>query len=143
MSENKRNWAFTVLGVLLLGAGLCLLRMAGDLQGMMLPLPYLCIGVGCGLFGHGVGDMVSARALRGSPELRRQMEIEKNDERNQAIANQAKGKAFDNMTFIFGALMLCFALMEVELAAVLLLVFAYLFVHGCAIWYRVQLEREM
>ena len=71
------------------------------------------------------------------------MEIEQRDERNIAIADRAKGKAFDMMTFVFGALMLAFALMSVDLPAVLLLVFAYLFVHGYAIYYRCRYEKEM
>ena len=33
--------------------------------------------------------------------------------------------------------------MGVEMAAVLLLVFAYLLVHGLAIYYRLRLEKEM
>ena len=40
------------------------------------------------------------------------------------------------MTFVFGALMIAFALMGVDMIAVLLLVFAYLFVQGYAIYYR-------
>ena len=65
------------------------------------------------------------------------------DERNQAIADRAKGKAFDRMTFVYAALMLTFALMEVELAAVLLLVAAYLFVEFSAVDYRCKLEKQM
>lgn len=71
------------------------------------------------------------------------MDIAINDERNIAIANRAKGKAFDRMTFVFGALMVSFALMGVDMIAVLLLVFAYLLVHGYAIYYRFRLEQEM
>ena len=47
------------------------------------------------------------------------------------------------MTYLFGALMLCFALMQVDLAALLLLVFANLFVEGYAIYCRLRLEKEM
>lgn len=47
------------------------------------------------------------------------------------------------MTFVFGALMVSFALMGVDMIAVLLLVFAYLLVHGYAIYYRFRLEQEM
>ena len=39
--------------------------------------------------------------------------------------------------------MVSFALMGVELTAVLLLVFAYLLVHGVALYYRVKFEKEM
>ena len=81
--------------------------------------------------------------MKKDPELAKQMEIEAKDERNIMIANYAKGKAFDLMTFVFGALMVSFALMGVDLAAVLLLVAAYLFVEGSAVWYRVRFEKEM
>lgn len=47
------------------------------------------------------------------------------------------------MTYVFGALMLSFALMAVDMIAVLLLVFAYLFVQGAAIYYHSKLEKEM
>lgn len=70
-------------------------------------------------------------------------EIEEKDERYIAIGNQAKAKGFDMMTFDFGALMICFALMEIELAATLLFVFTYLFVEGYAIYYRFKLDKMM
>ena len=99
--------------------------------------------VGCGAFGHGMGGMLSRKALKGSPDLQKQLEIEQKDERNIAISNSAKGKAFDIMLFVYGALMLSFALMQVDLAAILLFVFCYLLVLGCSIYYRVKYEKEM
>ena len=109
----------------------------------MRTLPYVCIGIGCGLFGHGMGNVISERAINSDPELKKKLDIEKNDERNVAIANRAKGKAFDMMTFVFGALMLSFALMGIDMVAVLLLVFAYLLVHGFALYYRFKFDKEM
>ena len=47
------------------------------------------------------------------------------------------------MTYVFGALMVSFALMGVDTVAVLLLVAAYLFVEGYGIYCRVQLEKKM
>ena len=81
--------------------------------------------------------------MKGSPDLQKQLEIEQKDERNIAISNSAKGKAFDIMLFVYGALMLPFALMQVDLAAILLFVFCYLLVLGCSIYYRVKYEKEM
>ena len=46
-------------------------------------------------------------------------------------------------TFVYGALMLCFALMQIDFAAVLLLVFSYLFVEGYAVYCRIQIEKEI
>ncbi len=98
--------------------------------------PYICIAIGSGLFGQGMGHIVSAYALKDAIHLKKQLEIEKHDERNILIANKAKGRAFEVMTFVFSALMLSFALMGIDMIAVLLLVFAYLFVQASAIYYR-------
>lgn len=140
---KKTDIIITIAGVLLLGAGLLLLKRFPAAHGGLLALPYVCIGVGCGTFGQGMGRIVSRRALKNSPALQKQQEIEQRDERNAAISNRAKGKAYDRMVFVFGALMVCFALMDIALAAVLLLVCAYLFVVGCNIYYRMKYEKEM
>lgn len=143
MKKRGVIWFCTGVGIGLLLGGLLILRTPPEPQGVFQVLPYLMIGLGCGLFGHGLGDTVQQRTLKSSPEIARQLEIEQNDERNLAIANGAKARGFDRMTFVFGALMLCFALMQVELAAVLLLVAAYLYVEGYALYSRLKLEKEM
>lgn len=114
MKSKITNYATLIMGLLLLAVSLYLIKTSNDPQGIMRTLPYVCIGIGCGLFGHGMGNVISERAINSYPELKRQLDIEKNDERNVAIANRAKGKAFDMMTFVFGALMLSFALMGIE-----------------------------
>ena len=79
-----------------------LIKTSNDPQGVMRTLPYVCIGVGCGLFGHGMGNVISERAINSAPELKKKLDIEKNDERNVAIANKAKGKAFDGIICPYG-----------------------------------------
>lgn len=142
MKKNTWNVLFVLLGLLAAAAGLWLLHAGADL-GAARALPYVCIGVGCGLFGQGAGELLAARAVRGDPALQRRLEVERADERNRAIADKAKSRAFDRMTFVYSALMLTFALMEVELAAVLLLVAAYLFVELGAVYDRCKLEKQM
>ncbi len=142
MKKNTWNVLFVLLGLLAVAAGLWLLR-AGAGFGAARALPYVCIGVGCGLFGQGAGELLAARAVRDDPALQRRLEVERADERNRAISDRAKGRAFDRMTFVYSALMLTFALMKVELAAVLLLVAAYLFVEFSAVYDRCKLEKEM
>ena len=95
------------------------------------------------MFGHGLGNVVSNRVAKNNPELKKQIEIDKNDERNVAVSNQAKAKAYDMMLYIFGALMIAFALMGVGVAAVLMLVFAYLLVVGFFIYYLNKYNNEM
>lgn len=141
--KTKKYYVVAAIGLLLLAAGLCLVKTVADPQGIMLALPYVCIGIGCGLLGHGMANVISQKAIEKNPDIQKQKDIEVNDERNIAIGNRAKAKAFDVMTFVFSALMLTFALMNIGLAAVLLFVFAYLFVQGCAIYYRCKYEKEM
>ena len=138
MKKKSFNYLIAVVGLLLLATGLTLLKVIVNPQGILLVVPYICIGLGCGAFGHGVGDIVN-----NNPQLQKQMEIDKNDERNIAIANQAKAKAYDIMLYVFGALMVAFALMSVDMVAVLLLVAAYLFVVGFFIYYLNKYHKEM
>ena len=133
----------TVIGLVLAIVGLSLIKSNTEPIGIMVALPYVCIGIGCGAFGHGLGQMLSDKALKNAPDIKKQMEIEKKDERNIMIANYAKGKAYDAMIFIFGALLLSFSLMNVELYVILLLVFAYLLVVGISIYYRIRYDKEM
>ena len=109
----------------------------------MQTLPYICVGVGCGVFGHGIGNIVGEKAIANSSEIKKQLDINKNDERNIAITNGAKAKAYDMMIYVFGALMISFALMEVDMVVILLLVFAYLFVVAYGIYYRYKYDKKM
>ncbi|WP_418463833.1 hypothetical protein [Frisingicoccus sp.] len=143
MKKKSFNYLIAVVGLLLLATGLTLLKVIVNPQGILLVVPYICIGLGCGAFGHGVGDIVNNRVVKNNPQLQKQMEIDKNDERNIAIANQAKAKAYDIMLYVFGALMVAFALMSVDMVAVLLLVAAYLFVVGFFIYYLNKYHKEM
>ena len=130
-------------GAASIGIGFALLRLVENPQGLMLTLPYILVGVGCGVFGHGMGNVISRKAMKNHPEIEKQQEIERRDERNVAIVSRAKSKAYDMMIFVFGALMLSFALMNVELRVILMLVLSYLFVVGYGIYYRVKYDKEM
>ena len=143
MKKNVINTLTLVVGLALLGAGLYLVKTVFAPTGVMLALPYVFIGLGCGMFGQGVSGFVNRAVLKKNPEIAKQQEIEQKDERNQEIANRAKAKAYDAMVFVFGALMVAFALMGMDLVPVLLLVGAYLYVVGVGLYYRFKLEKEL
>jgi len=143
MNKRLRDYLLTATGLALLGAGLFLIKAISYPQGIMRTLPYVFVGIGSGVFGSGMGNLISARAIKNNPGIQKQIEINKNDERNLAISRRAKAKAYDMMVFVFGALMLSFALMEVDLAAILLLVFSYLFVVFYGVYCRCKYEKEM
>ena len=129
----------SLLGLAAVVAGFILARMGAGIA----PLPYVLLGVGCGAFGWGAGELLKRRAVEGDPEIEKRLRIEQQDERNRTIADRAKARAYDAALYIFSALMLCFALMQVELAVILLLVGAYLLVVGVSIYYYVKYNREL
>jgi len=143
MKKEAKYYYLSVFGFILLGLGLYLSKTIIEPEGIMRALPYVCIGLGCGILGHGVGEIISYKALKDSPDIRKQINIEKLDERNVLITSRAKAKAYDMMVFIFGALMLTFALMEVDMIAILLLVFAYLFIIAYGLYYRYKLNEKL
>ena len=142
MSRETRHYILALAGILCFITGLVLLKVITEPQGVLQVLPYLSIGVGCGALGHGVGEIATDRTVKKDPQLRKRMEIEKNDERNIAIAHQAKAKAYDIMIYVFGALMIVFSLMNKTLTATLLLVGAYLLVVGVYIFYLNKYQKE-
>lgn len=133
-------YILAVLGFAVLAAGLLLLKASQSDSSIV---PYLCVGFGCGIFGHNVGELISRHAIKKTPEVAKRLEIEENDERNIALRNRAQSKAYNIMLPVFGALIVAFGLMGVEMKVILLLIAAYLFVCGCSVYYRLKYEREM
>lgn len=142
MKKSKYH-IIAAIGIIILILGLFLLKTMDNPQAYLVALPYICIGYGCGIWGHGVSNIVTNKIIQKNPEIKRQNEINENDERNITISNRAKAKAYDLMTFVFGALMIVFSLMGIDIIPILLFVFAYLFLHGYAIYYRCKYEKEM
>ena len=140
MKNKTKSTVLTVIGLLVLAAGLVTVKMyALGTQAA----PYLCIGLGCGVFGQGLGELLTRRSEKGHPELARQREIEENDERNIALRDKAQAKAYRIMLPVFGALFMAFGLMQVELRVILLLVAAYLYICACSVYYSVKYRKEM
>jgi hypothetical protein len=134
--------ACACIGLAIFGAGVAMLLFAGE-TGIMKTLPYVLIGIGCGVFGGNTGTAISNSVMRKSPEAARKAEIEARDERNTAIRNRAKAKSYDLMIMVFGALLLALALMNADLYLILGFVAAYLFVIGTNVYYHVKYSKEM
>ena len=143
MNKKLINYFIAIIGVILLACGLILIKLIHTPQGILTTLPYICVGIGCGMFGHGTGNIINSRIMYNNPNFKKQMEIEQKDERNIAIKNSAKAKAYDMMIFVFGALMIALALMNVDMMVILMLVSCYLFVIGYSVYCRVKYEKEM
>ena len=128
--KYAKQYVLTILGLLLAGVGLYLVKTLTDPQGILKPLPYLLIGIGCGLFGHGLGDLISKKTMASNPELAKQAEIDAKDERNIMLNSHAKAKAYDMMCYIFAALLLAYALMGVSFSVILSFVTMCFVKHG-------------
>ena len=127
----------TLLGLVLLVFGIVSLKVMSWQS-----LSYVSIGLGSGLFGHGLGCILNARILAKSPEVAYEQQIAQKDERNIFIANAAKAKAYDAGVLIYCPVLLTLTLMNVETAVILLLVAAYLMVIGLGVYYRFKYEKE-
>ncbi len=98
------------------------------------------IGVGAGLAGMSLANLVTAWVEASNPAYSRKVAIEQKDERNQLINNAARAKAFQAFTPIMGILMLVFVLINVDLLPILLLVGAYILVY---VFYFVYLNKYL
>jgi hypothetical protein len=138
-----KNVVFSALGLAILIAGLVMLKTAPDAQGILLTLPYICIGIGSGIFGGSLATAIEKYMIKKDPNLAREIEIESKDERNIAIRNKAKAKAYDLMQIVFGVLIIAFALTGVDMRAVLSSVAAYLFTVLSVVYYLNKYNKEM
>ena len=141
MKRNTiKSAVITAVGLLMLFSGLLIVKRF-NLGSQT--APYLCIGLGCGLFGHGFGELLTRWSEKDHPEITRQREIEESDERNIALRDRSQAKAFRIMIPVFGILFFAFSLMNVELRVILLLVAAYMYICGCSVYYNVKYRKEM
>ena len=142
-SHTKKHVAFAVFGFVMMISGLVLAISLPDAQDIMLTLPYICVGVGAGIFGGNFGAAISNHLLKKHPNLAKQKEIDTKDERNIAISNKAKAKAFDLMLISYSALILAFALMRVDMYVILTFAATYLFVVFSMVYYINKYHKEM
>jgi uncharacterized membrane protein YbaN (DUF454 family) len=134
---------YSLIGFIIMAVGAILAKLTRDTQGIMKTLPYIFIGIGAGVFGQNLGTTFNIRAMKKDPQFEKQKEIDEKDERNIAIRNKSKAKAYDLMVMAFGALMMAFALMEVDWAVVVAIVIVYLFVVFSNIYFISKYNKEM
>lgn len=141
--KKGKDYFVTALGLLLAVTGLFLVKAIAEPQGIMKAFPYICIGLGCGAFGNGLGGIISRKAGEKDPALAKQIEVDTKDERNVMIGNMAKAKAYDMMLYVFAALLIAFALMGASYTIIIPFVIAYLFVQGYGVYQRIKIEKEL
>lgn len=141
MKKNKISiYIFlSAIGLVIVGIGMILLIFLPETKGTLKVLPYVCIGVGSGIFGGNIGVVVKYK----NPQDAKQIEIEANDERNRAISNKAKARAYDLMIYVYAGILLAFTLMGVEKYILLTLAAVYLFFVFTQVYYLSKYHKEM
>ena len=140
--KNKKYIFITVLGVLLIIFGGYSVKHF-ELTETLEIISYLAIGLGSGLFGSGVGSLIKEFSTLKNPEVAKSIRIEENDERNIAIAQEAKSRAFTLMNFLYGGVFLTFILMKVELKYLLVMISLYVIVNIYAVIVANNLRKKM
>ncbi len=138
-----RYIAWTVVGAVVVVVGIVLLLQFPDAEGVLMVIPYLCIGYGAGIFGGNLGGAIANRSLNKNPQMAKQMEIEQKDERNQALSTKAKAKAFDMMLWVFVAIIIAFSLMQAGLVVILAVIGSYVFILCAYIYFLNKYHKEM
>lgn len=98
----------TFLGIGLVVVGFLFHKNSVSTDKMMATISYIFIGVGCGIFGHFMDNLIKYFSTKNHEELERQIQIEKNDERNILIVEKSKAKAYDLMIYLFASLLIIF-----------------------------------
>lgn len=135
--KRKVGLAVAIAGAAVVALGLFLMKQLSSV-----PLPGILIGLGSGALGCGLSGALTERLSRRYPDMAGKT-IEQQDERNVAINNRAKARAYDLMVYVFGALMITFALMNADITMILLLIGAYFIVVACRIGFGVHYNKTM
>lgn len=138
-----RYIVLSIIGFVIFGAGLVLLKLLPDTDGILKTLPYICVGVGAGVFGGNIGTVIQIKIALKNPQVAKQAEIEEKDERNRAISNKAKAKTYDLMIFVYTAMLFTFALMAIDMYVILTLVGVYLFFISSYVYYLTKYHKIM
>jgi hypothetical protein len=132
-----------VAGLVIVLIGIVILLLLKEPKGIFESLPFVCIGVGSGIFGGSMGTIIKNKKITNDPKLARQIEINLKDERNQIIDDKAKARAYDLMIYVYAAMLLVFALLHVNTFVILTLVAVYLFFIFAKLCCLVKYHKEM
>jgi hypothetical protein len=138
-----KNWIFIVFSIMLFIASGFLKTKYPDAKGILATLPFIILGIGGGILGANIGTVIQHHIFRKNPTAHKQFEIEENDERNILLNQYSKAKAYNATIYLYGALMLYFALYGAELIFLLPLVGCYLISIVIRIYHLYQCQKKM
>lgn len=138
-----KNILLSFLGVVLVALGLYIYQKTVGMDKTVVVIPYIFIAIGCGILGHFTGNLIQYYSTKNNEELKRQIQIEKNDERNILIAEKSKAKAYDLMIYLFAAMLIIFSLMGADKLQLVVLVAIYLSLQIYALYWKSKFESRM
>lgn len=142
MKQFKEKYGFLALGLILIVVGACL----GALMEKFAVLKLVCfLGYAAGicLMSVGISRINKRRLSEKYPEIAKEQEILRNDERNKMLSDMAKGKGFDLMTYVFLAQIIAFYFMEVSMAVLIVMAAAWIFMQVYVVVCHIKLSKEM
>lgn len=141
--KTKGQYILTIVGFILFVTGIVLVILFSESQGIMRTLPFICLGIGAGFCGGGLGSIIKSRQILKDPQLAKKIEIDTKDERNITIANKAKAAAYNFTLLIFAALVMFLSLVQVEAYITLIFVGAYVVIISLNIYFLIKYHKEM
>lgn len=141
--KNRGQYILTVVGFILFVAGIVLAMFFSKSEGIMRTFPFICLGIGAGFCGGGLGSVIRSRQMLKDPQLAKKIDIDAKDERNIAIANKAKAVAYNFTVLIFSALIMFLSLVQVETYIIFIFIGAYLVIIFLHIFFLIKYHKEM
>lgn len=103
----------------------------------------LLIGIGAGLSGMSVANLVMKHLERKNPELEKQAEIEYKDERNTMIRNRAKAKAGNITQWLIMGIAYITIIVSTPLWVTLTVIVVFLIYNAIVIYLMNKYQKEM
>lgn len=131
---------------MLLGILLILIELFGT-KGNFYELPKmvsgLLIGFGFGLLGASFATLINEWLIRHNADMRKQVEIEKTDERVIAINEKAKAKSFETYNYAFALLLVIGIILDINFWYLLLLAGFHVLMTLIYLYYVGKYQKEM
>lgn len=147
MIKSRSYYIITlVLGIAMLGASqaLRLDGMEGFLSLIQLKsISGVLLGVGAGLAGMSVSNLIMCHIQQKEPAIKRQNEIDYHDERNVAIRNKSKAKSADITQWLIMGIAYLNILLGSPAWLILIIVGVFIFYHILCAFYMIKYQNEM
>ncbi len=118
-------FVYSLIGFMMMASFFILHKLTRNTQGIIYNLPFVLFAIGFSVFIQNITNISNIRAMKREPLLAKQKENDEKDERNIAIKDRAKAKAFDFMLLTFGALIMLLFLILINQTIVHLFVIVY------------------